>query len=506
MRPLSRGISPARTFPLAHLAALAGLCPLASHAGAQAIPFGDLAFDLVPVAQGFVAPDQVTHAGDHSGRLFVVDQVGKVWIVKDGQVLPQPFLQIQPPELVNVNLGYDERGLLGLAFHPDFAHNGRVFVRYSHPRPGSQGEPCFGTGRGCHEEILAEYHVSASNPDQIDPASARVLLRISKPQFNHNSGTVAFGPDGYLYMGMGDGGGANDGLADNPPSHGPFGNGQNIHVLLGKILRLDVDHGDPYAIPGDNPFASGDGADEVFAYGMRNPFNFSFDDGPGGSGELWLGEVGQNLFEEVDIVHNGGNYGWVLKEGFHCFDPFNPNVPPPTCDSTGLIDPVVEYDHVNGGIAVVGGAVYRGADFPGLRGIYLFGDFSTTFNGPDGHLFYIDTTQPQHQMLRPLVKGSTAPLGLFVKGTGRDEEGNIYFTVAQTLGPSGTTGVVLRITRCAADFNGDGRINQADYDGFIESFVDGGDAADADHSGFVDTDDFTEFVHQFESGCSQTAG
>jgi glucose/arabinose dehydrogenase len=181
---------------------------------------GDLTFDLKTVASGLPAPVLVTHAGDGSGRIFIVDQRGKILILQDGQILPTPFLEVLPPELVTVNNGYDERGLLGLAFHPDFAKNGRVFVRYGKPRTGGPGEPCTNTSRGCHEEVLAEYRVMSNDPNRVDPASARYLLRIAKPQFNHNGGAIAFGPDGYLYMSMGDGGGANDGLADNPPSHG----------------------------------------------------------------------------------------------------------------------------------------------------------------------------------------------------------------------------------------------------------------------------------------------
>lgn len=502
MQRISRHSRPA----LARCAAIAAALSAASTVNAQPIPQGDLTFDLVPVVTGLVAPILVTNAGDNSGRMFIVDQVGKVWILKDGQLLPDPFLAVQTPELVTVNTGYDERGLLGLAFHPDFANNGRVFVRYSKPRTGSAGEPCFGTGRGCHEEVLVEYAVSANNPDQVDPASAKYVLRINKPQFNHNSGTIAFGPDGYLYMGMGDGGGANDGLADTPPSHGPIGNGQNINSLMGKMLRLDVDSGSPYGIPSDNPFASSDGADEVYAYGMRNPFMFAFDDGPGGTGALWLGEVGQDLTEEIDIVENGKNYGWVIKEGFHCFDPFHPTVPPPSCDNTGLTDPIVEYSHVDGGIAVVGGYVYRGGGFPGLRGVYVFGDFSTSFSAPNGHLFYIDTNEADWTMKRPLVKGSTLPIAQYVKGMGRDENGDVYFCVSTILGPRGTSGSVLRLARCTADFDGDGAVDEADYDAFVDAFVNGGDDADSDGSGFVDTDDFDNFVHAFESGCSPTAG
>jgi glucose/arabinose dehydrogenase len=291
------------------------------------IPKGDITIELEIVASGLTAPVAVTHAPDRSGRLFIVDQAGQIRVVRDGDLLPTPFLDISA-ELPALNPFFDERGLLGLAFHPRYARNGRFFVRYSAPRTGDPGEPCFGTSRGCHEEILAEYSVSDDDPDVADPSSEKILFRVDEPQFNHDAGTVAFGPDEFLYFSLGDGGGANDGLTDTPPSHGPIGHGQNIETPLGAILRIDVD-GPPdpgleYDIPGDNPFVGAPGVDEIYAYGMRNPYKFSFDDGPGGDGSLFVADVGQNLFEEVNIVEQGGNYGWVTKEGFSCFDPFNP--------------------------------------------------------------------------------------------------------------------------------------------------------------------------------------
>ncbi len=241
---------------------------------------GDLSMDLELVASGLAAPTTLTHANDGSGRLFVCDQPGQVRIIDAGVLLPAPFLDLKAlGEIVNVNPGYDERGLLGIAFHPDYASNGRFFVRYSKPRTGVSGEPCFGTSRGCHEELLAEYHVSAGNPNLAD-TQGTIIFRVDEPQFNHNGGAVYFGPDGYLYFTLGDGGGAHDGLADAPPSHGATGNGQNIEVPLGKVLRIDVDSGAPYGIPADNPFVGGPGLDEVYAYGFRNPYTFSFDEGP----------------------------------------------------------------------------------------------------------------------------------------------------------------------------------------------------------------------------------
>ncbi|MGD8395166.1 MAG: PQQ-dependent sugar dehydrogenase, partial [Candidatus Eiseniibacteriota bacterium] len=313
---------------------------------AQILP-GGFTVELETVASGLVAPVGVTHAGDGSGRLFIVEQSGQIRIVDNGVLLPTPFLDIAD-KLPELNTFYDERGLLGLAFHPDYTMNGRFFVRYAAPRDGAPGEPCFDTSRGCHMEVLAEYAVSPGDPNQADPNSERILFTVDEPQFNHNAGDIAFGPDGLLYFGLGDGGGANDGLHEDPPTHGPIGNGQNIETALGSMLRIDVDREEPplpYGIPPDNPFANVTGVDEIYAYGFRNPFKHSFDDGPGGDGALWVADVGQNLFEEIDLVELGGNYGWVIREGFSCFDPFNPEMPPMDCPEVGphgepLLDPI----------------------------------------------------------------------------------------------------------------------------------------------------------------------
>ncbi len=462
---------------------------------------GDLSLDLEPVVSGLAAPTSLTHAGDGTGRLFVTDQPGKIRIIENGVLLPTPFLDLKAlGEVVTVNPGYDERGVLGLAFHPNYAQNGRFFVRYSKPRTGVSGEPCFGTPRGCHEEILAEYHVSAGDPNVANPTGT-ILFRVDKPQFNHDGGAVFFGPDGYLYFGLGDGGGANDGLADVPPSHGPIGNAQNINVPLGKVLRINVDSGSPYAVPADNPFVGGPGLDEIYAYGFRNPYTFSFDDGPGGTDQLIVADVGQNLYEEIDLVAKGGNYGWVKREGKHCFDPFNPNTPPPTCDTTGLLDPVAEFDHTVG-IAVVAGFVYRGSWPPVAQGKYFFGDFSTSFGAPDGHMFYIDPSSDWSAIKRVRLGADNHPLNLFVKGIGRDESGEMYLLTSSVLGPTGSTGAVWHIAvRCPADFVRDGFVNGNDFDAFVDLFILGDPGADWDHNTFVNGDDFDGFTAAFEAGC-----
>ncbi len=407
----------------------------------------DITVDLELIADGLTAPVSATHAGDGSGRLFIVDQAGAVRVVADDILLAEPFLDFSD-RIVLVNPFFDERGMLGLAFHPEYQRNGRFFVRYSAPRDGTAGEPCFGTSRGCHSAVLAEFMVSA-NPNLADRSSGAILFEIEEPQFNHNSGGIAFGPDGMLYFTLGDGGGANDGLADIPPSHGPIGNAQDIDTVLGSILRIDVDGGAPYAVPSDNPFVGGPGADEIYAYGLRNPYRFSFDRK---DGRLFLADVGQNRREEIDIIRNGGNYGWVTREGFDCFDPFAPTTPPATCPDTGafgepLRDPIADYDHSEG-LAIIGGYVYRGRRFPELRGQYVFGDFSRTFFPAAGRLFHLNADGGTPYVISEFRIGvEDDTLDRYVLGLGEDEAGELYLLTSSNLGPSGETGRVERIGR-----------------------------------------------------------
>ena len=237
-------------------------------------------------------------------------------------------------------------GLLGLSFHPGYSQNRRFFVNYNR------------TTGGQLQTVIAEYVASASDGNQADPASERILFTVDQPFPNHKGGQLAFGPDGFLYIGLGDGGSGGD----------PFGNGQSLQTLLGKMLRIDVDRTDPglqYAIPADNPFAAGGGRAEIWAYGLRNPWRFSFESG---TGRLFCADVGQDSFEEVDLLQKGGNFGWNTMEGLHCFNPSS------GCNMTGLILPIAEYSHSEGE-AVIGGYVYRGTAIPSLVGTYILGDF-----------------------------------------------------------------------------------------------------------------------------------
>jgi glucose/arabinose dehydrogenase len=403
------------------------------------------------VAAGLTAPVALVEPPDGSRRLFIVDQLGLIRVLlPNGQLLPDPFLDVRD-RLVPLMPNFDERGLLGLAFHPRYAENGRFFVYYSAPL--REGAPA---GWNCTSRI-SEFLVSA-DPNRADPASEQILLQMDKPQFNHNGGAVAFGPDGHLYISIGDGGGANDsglGHVEDWYPDNAGGNGQDItDNLLGSILRIDVDGGAPYAIPPDNPFAGTEGLDEIWAYGFRNPYRISFD-----GGDLFAGDAGQGLWEEVSLVVRGGNYGWNVKEGTHCFDAENAAVSPATCPSAApggvpLRDPVIEYANARNpagglGLVVVGGHVYRGSELPQLRGRYVFGDWSRSFATPDGTLL---VAKPSKQGLWPiqelLVQGNPGGrLGDFILGFGRDLRGEIYVLTSDSIGPAGSTGKVYRLVR-----------------------------------------------------------
>ena len=336
-----------------------------------------------PVIQGLDSPVALIDPGDDSGRLFIVQQSGVIRIWQDDQVLPEPFLDISS----QVTFG-GERGLLGLDFHPDFPLNNAFFINYTDEAGNT---------------VIARYEVSLDNPDLANPDSAQVLFHIDQPYQNHNGGEVLFGPDGYLYLGLGDGGSAGD----------PHNNAQSLNTLLGKILRVDVDSGDPYAIPPDNPFASGQGMPEIWAYGLRNPWRFSFDSA---TGDLYIGDVGQNQWEEIDYVPAGSpagmNFGWNYFEGTH---PYSRNRPPA---DLAFVMPIAEYSHQEG-CSVTGGVVYRGQDLPEWQGVYLYADYCS---GSVWGLLRQESSDGQIQWLNDKLFENTGRITSF----GTDARGEVY--------------------------------------------------------------------------------
>jgi glucose/arabinose dehydrogenase len=351
---------------------------------------------LDPVADIPGSPLGVVDASDGSGRLFVLSQEGQVWIVKGGQRLNTPFLDISD----QITSG-GERGLLGLAFHPGYPGNPLLYVDYT----DEQGDT-----------VVSSWSVS-SNGDVADDGSEKILLHVAQPFPNHNGGALQFGPDGFLYISLGDGGSGGD----------PQGNGQNPEALLGKILRIDVDHpsGDrAYGIPANNPFATKDGTrPEIWVTGMRNPWRMSFDRA---TGDFWIGDVGQGSFEEIDVVRAGSgggqNFGWNTTEGFHCFRTDD-------CDQDGLTPPVTEYGH-EGNCSVTGGYVYRGREHPELAGGYVFADYCS------GRFWAIDSRETEVREPQVVLER-----GRSISSFGEDANGELYVT--------DHTGSLLRVNASA---------------------------------------------------------
>ncbi len=403
-----------------------------------------LSVGLELVAAGLTAPVHVAAPDDGGGRLFVVSQPGLIQIVTaDGALLEQPFLDIRG-QVVPLVESYDERGLLSLAFHPDFAANRRSFVAYSRPDP---------SGAFDSYVRIAEFTVDPHDANRADPASERVILEVAKPGDNHNGGQLAFGPDGFLYLSIGDGGGAGDEGAGHTPG---VGNAQDRSNLLGKILRIDVDAAEPYAIPEANPFVTDPAArPEIWAYGLRNVWRFSFDDRAGGSGRLFAGDVGQNLTEEVNLIVAGGNYGWRLREGRHCFDPDSPLTAPDDCtltaaDGAPLIDPILEYSHADG-TSVIGGFVYRGARLPGLVGQYVFADFTGGFLASNGRIFAAQESSTGEWSFREIRMAGreSGRIDRYIYSLGQDADGELYLVTNSVPGPTGDGGEVYRIVPSA---------------------------------------------------------
>lgn len=349
---------------------------MACKSEAKADPPSDREYVLTPIITSGLARPLFVTTPPGDPRLFVVDQPGEIFIYQDGKMLDAPFLDIKE----KVNDSANEQGLLGLAFHPDYAENGYFFINYT-AADGSTN--------------VVRYHVRADNPNLADLDSEMLVIRIEQPYANHNGGMVVFGPDGYLYIGMGDGGSAGD----------PQNNGQDPSTLLGAMLRIDINT-EPYAIPPDNPFADGSqGRPEVWAYGVRNPWRFSFDRE---TGDLYMGDVGQNQYEEINFQPanstGGENYGWNIYEGRHSFE---------GSQLDGTISPIIEYSH-SIGCSVTGGYVYRGSELPELDGVYLYADYC------GGTIFWLRSSNGSWE--GNVFMNTDSPISSF----GEDANGEIY--------------------------------------------------------------------------------
>ncbi len=462
-------------------------------------PLSGFRLELKLITDGITAPLKGKVAPGEPGRLYVVGQTGLLTAV-DRKTGAQTVFADLTSRVVPVGIlgpgSFDERGFLGIAFHKRYARNGRFFTYTSEPVGAPPTFPTTlppGTAPN-HQNVVAEWRANTPGDPTAGASFVRELMRVDWPQFNHNAGDITMGPDGFLYVPTGDGGGADDQDGDqsiNPPpgvvGHQGDGNAQKLNVVLGKILRIDVDGNNSgngqYGIPHDNPFVGTPGArPEIWAYGLRNPYRISFDRE---TGRLIAGDVGQNDIEEVDVIVKGGNYGWALKEGTLCFDPAGTDTPPIEGFATatncphplppGLIDPIAQYDTDTEGVSVIGGFVYRGNRFPQLKGRYVFGDFTRIFNfpnGPDnyGRLFYLQQKNLGNPNLHTIkefqgVAEEAARLGLTdptrppaefaqsiaVMGWAEDEKDNIYVLGSRsgrgykTDGSLAADGYILRI-------------------------------------------------------------
>ena len=427
------------------------------------------------VMSGFADPLFVTAAPNDTSRLFVVEQGGTIRIIKNGIKLTRPFINITSLVLSNSS----ERGLLGLAFHPNFATNRYFYVDYTRQTDGAT--------------VIARYQCSATDPDSAVVTSDSIFLTIPQPYANHNGGMLAFGPnDGYLYVGMGDGGSGGD----------PENRAQDSTVLLGKILRLDVDRANGTLIPNSNPFVGRAGwRGEIWAYGVRNPWRFSFDRA---NGDLYIADVGQGAWEEVDYQPasstGGENYGWRLKEGTHCYNPST------NCDPGGLTDPVYEYGHTSGRCSITGGYVYRGCAIPDLNGTYFFGDYcsgniySFTKNAGGIATFTDHTTE-------------LGSLGMSISSFGQDAAGEIYIVdysgSIYKIVPNGTPSQ-CNATPCCEGTTGNvnlmGIVDLSDLSMLVSYLTGGGVTlpcyaeANVDNAGLVDLTDLSRLVSFLTGG------
>lgn len=430
-----------------HLTALVAVafiagCPKGNEpSGNTAVPAFGQRLRLERVAGELPTPVALAFPDDGTGRGFLVGQTGRVFVLNaDGSVNPAPFLDVTD-SVVPLGVAYDERGLLGIALHPRFNENGRFFIFYN--AVATDAVPA-----GSNSEVrVSEFRISA-DPDVADATSERVLLRVGKPQGNHNGGQLAFGPDGFLYLSIGDGGGAND-RGDGHSE--PAGNAQDLSTLLGKILRIDVDSGDPYAIPPDNPYVGVDGArSEIWAYGLRNVWRFSFDVN---TNRLYAGDVGQGAREEMNIITRGGNFGWRVFEGTLCLSPESAGATG-DCPGVGLrgdplIAPIFEYSHDEGN-TIVGGFVYRGLNIPNLTGYLVFADWAGGSSGLGGRLFAAGETIEGLWDIEELLfeNGNDGErIGRNVLSFAVDTQGELYVLTSENSRPAGATGEVWRLAR-----------------------------------------------------------
>lgn len=392
---------------------------------------------LERVADGIPSPVALDFPRGGGGRLFVGSQTGQIWLIEpDGTGGATPFLDLSS-RVVALDPAYDERGLLSFAFHPGFGSNGRVFVFYSAP-PADPQDSC--------DNRLSEFVVDPG-ASVGDLATEHVLLTIPKRQANHNAGQLVFAPDGTLFLSVGDGGGA----GDSGDGHAPgTGNAQDKTTLLGKIVRIDVDNGEPYAIPPDNPFAADPAArPEIFALGFRNPWRFSIDVSDATGWRLFAGDVGQTVREEVDIVVAGGNYGWRIREGSTCFNVAQFDAPLDSCSETAadgqpLRPPILEYGR-DTGRSVIGGFVYRGEALPQLAGHYVFGDFTSSLLSPNGRLFIASEQDGAWSFANLNPRGLPDGLGMYLYAFGQDEGGELYVLTNTLVGPTGAGGAVYKL-------------------------------------------------------------
>lgn len=393
--------------------------------------------DLEVVADDFTAPVSAVSAPGQNGVLYVVEQGGKVWRVELNSGQKRLFLDFSNQLVSNYGQlfagssfeGFDERGLLGFAFHPDYATNNKVYTYISSDYV--QGQAHFSTmpnGEPAdHMSVVSEWLVVNPLSENSQASSEQELLIIDQPQFNHNAGMLKFGPQGYLYIAVGDGGGANDSAV----GHGDNGNGRDNTNPLGAILRIDIDQVAPangrYGIPASNPFVGSQGLDEIFVYGLRNPYRFTIETPNTGAAELYIGDVGQDAIEELNRIplsSAGSNFGWNYKEGSFYFSVINNTTfvsptPPNGVDIPPLVDPIAEYDHQEG-ISVIAGYRYQGDDISWLSGRYVFADWGRSFANPDGRLFFINGGGQLREF------NTTKPIDIHITGFGRDQQGELY--------------------------------------------------------------------------------